>query len=76
MPHENSPGDCRNPDDDDYALNCMSENKEYAKDNFDSIVVTLFELDGVDMTDSVKTTDDETFLVRTRFPDQQWSGRR
>ena len=63
VPHENSPGDCRNPDDDDYALNCMSENKEYAQDNFDSIVVTLFELDGVDMTDSVKTTDDETFLV-------------
>ena len=26
-------------------------------------MVTLFELDGVDITDSVKTTDDETFLV-------------
>ena len=62
VPHANE-ADCKDPEDDDYALNCMSENKEYAEDNFDSIVVTLFELDGVDMTDSVKTTDDETFLV-------------
>ena len=55
--------DCRDDSDDDYMLNCMAETKEYAEDNFDSIVVTLFELDGVDITDSVKTTDDETFLV-------------
>ena len=54
--------DCDN-EDDDYMLNCLAETAEYAKDNFDSVTVTLFELDGVDITDSVKTTDDETFLV-------------
>ena len=58
-----SAADCRDKTDDDYPLNCMAETKEYAKDNFDSVTVTLFELDGVDITDSVKTTDDETFLV-------------
>ena len=43
--------------------NCVAETKEYAKDNFDSVTVTMFELNGVDLTDQVKTTDDETFLV-------------
>ena len=55
--------DCRDESDDNYDRDCVAETKEYAKDNFDSVVVTLFELDGVDITDSVKTTDDETFLV-------------
>ena len=56
--------DCRGEDDNDNVLaNCMNENSEYAEDNFDDIVITMFELDGVDMTDSVKTTDDQTFLV-------------
>ena len=56
--------DCRGEDDNDnLAANCMNENSEYAEDNFDDIVITMFELDGVDMTDSVKTTDDQTFLV-------------
>ena len=43
--------------------NCMNENSEYAEDNFDDVVVTMFQLDGVDMTDSVKSTDEQTFLV-------------
>ena len=56
--------DCRGEDDNDnLAANCINENSEYAEDNFDDIVITMFELDGVDMTDSVKTTDDQTFLV-------------
>ena len=33
------------------------------EDNFDDIVVTSFVLDGVDLTDSVKTTDNQSFLV-------------
>ena len=44
-------------------LNCSAETSEYAEDGFDAVTITKFELDGVDMTDSVKTTDDETFLV-------------
>ena len=44
-------------------LNCSAETAEYAEDGFDAVTITKFELDGVDMTDSVKTTDDETFLV-------------
>ena len=57
--------DCgTNKTEDDYRMaNCENENSEYAEDNFDDIVVTMFELDGVDMTDSVRTTDDQTFLV-------------
>ena len=43
--------------------NCANENSEYAEDNFDDIVVTSFVLDGVDLTDSVKTTDNQSFLV-------------
>ena len=54
---------CRNKSDDYVRANCMAETKEYAKDNFDSVTITMFELDGVDMTDMVKTTDDETFLI-------------
>ncbi|MXY47091.1 MAG: cadherin repeat domain-containing protein [Chloroflexi bacterium] len=49
---------------DNYRLaNCMNENSEYAEDSFDDVVVTSFVLDGVDITDSVRTTDDQTFLV-------------
>ena len=56
--------DCRGEDNNDNVLsNCMNENSEYAEDNFDDVVITMFELDGVDMTDSVKTTDAQTFLV-------------
>ncbi len=40
-----------------------TEGAEYAEDSFDFVQITKFTLDGVDMTDSVRTTDDETFLV-------------
>ena len=50
-------------DDDERNANCYAESDEYAKDSFDSVTVTSFTLNGTDMTDSVKTTDDETFLV-------------
>ena len=53
----------RNADTDERMSNCMNENSEYAEDNFDDIVVTSFVLDGVDITDSVKTTDNQSFLV-------------
>ena len=53
----------RNADTDERMANCMNENSEYAEDNFDDIVVTSFVLDGVDLTDSVKTTDNQSFLV-------------
>ena len=52
-----------NADTDERMSNCMNENSEYAEDNFDDIVVTSFVLDGVDLTDSVKTTDNQSFLV-------------
>ena len=52
-----------NADTDERMSNCMNENSEYAEDNFDDIVVTSFVLDGVDITDSVKTTDSQSFLV-------------
>ena len=56
--------DCGKSESSDHlTANCMNENSEYAEDNFDDIVITMFELDGVDMTDSVRTTDDQTFLV-------------
>ena len=56
--------DCGDDEDNDHLMaNCINENSEYAEDNFDDVVITMFELDGVDMTDSVKTTDDQTFLV-------------
>ena len=54
---------CRNADSDELMANCTNENGEYAEDNFDDIVVTSFVLDGVDITDSVKTTDNQSFLV-------------
>ena len=54
---------CTNVDSDERMSNCMNENSEYAEDNFDDIVVTSFVLDGVDITDSVKTTDNQSFLV-------------
>ena len=44
-------------------LECTAESAEYAEDGFDTVTVTRFELNGVDMTDDVKTTDNETFLV-------------
>ena len=53
----------RNADTDERMANCTNENGEYAEDNFDDIVVTSFVLDGVDITDSVKTTDNQSFLV-------------
>ena len=60
----NHSANCRDDDDNDYLMaNCTNENSEYIEDNFDDVVITMFELDGVDMTDSVKTTDDQTFLV-------------
>ena len=55
--------DCEDVETDDRMANCMNENSEYSEDNFDDVVVTMFQLDGVDMTDSVKTTDSQTFLV-------------
>ena len=55
--------DCDDVETDDRMANCMNENSEYSEDNFDEVVVTMFQLDGVDMTDSVKTTDSQTFLV-------------
>ena len=59
----NHSDNCRNVDSDERMSNCMNENSEYAEDNFDDIVVTSFVLDGVDLTDSVKTTDNQSFLV-------------
>ena len=59
----NHSDNCRNVDNDERMSNCMNENSEYAEDNFDDIVVTSFMLDGVDLTDSVKTTDNQSFLV-------------
>ena len=50
-------------DKDERDANCYAESDEYAKDSFDSVTVTSFTLNGTDITDSVKTTDDETFLV-------------
>lgn len=44
-------------------LECTAESAEYAQDGFDAVTITRFELNGVDMTDDVKTTDNETFLV-------------
>ena len=54
---------CDNKSSDYKMANCTNENSEYAEDNFDDIVVTMFKLDGVDMTDNVKTTDNQTFLI-------------
>ena len=59
----NHSDNCTNVDNDERMANCMNENSEYAEDNFDDIVVTSFMLDGVDLTDSVKTTDNQSFLV-------------
>ena len=56
-------GNCSTTDNDVLMANCMNENSEYAEDNFDDVVVTSFVLDGVDITDSVKTTDNQSFLV-------------
>ena len=60
---KNHSTNCTNKSSDFEMANCTNENSEYAEDNFDDIVVTMFELDGVDMTDSVKTTDNQTFLI-------------
>ena len=40
-----------------------NEDAEYQQDNYSEVVVTLFELDGVDLTDEVITTDDQVFTV-------------
>ena len=50
-------------DDEERDANCYAESDEYAKDSYDSVTVTSFTLNGTDITDSVKTTDNETFLV-------------
>ncbi|MYE54283.1 MAG: hypothetical protein F4X34_03690, partial [Chloroflexi bacterium] len=50
-------------DNDERDANCYAESDEYAKDSFDSVTVTSLTLNGTDITDSVKTTDNETFLV-------------
>ena len=50
-------------DKDERDANCYAESDEYAKDSFDSVTVTSFTLNGTDITESVKTTDKETFLV-------------
>ena len=56
--------DCESDmDNDERDANCYAESDEYAKDSFDSVTVTSFTLNGTDITDMVKTTDDETFLV-------------
>lgn len=55
--------DCSDGDKLDNEIECVSEGTEYAEDGFDTVTVTRFELNGVDMTDDVRTTDDETFLV-------------
>jgi len=56
--------DCQDDlDNDERDANCYAESDEYAKDSFDSVTVTSFALNGTDITDMVKTTDDETFLV-------------
>ena len=59
----NHSNNCRTTDNDVLMANCANENSEYAEDNFDDIVVTSFVLDGVDITDSVKTTDNQSFLI-------------
>ena len=51
------------PGSDDHKAKCFAESNEYAKDSFDSVTVTSFLLNGEDITDMVRTTDDETFLV-------------
>lgn len=45
------------------AFDDLNENNEYLKDSFDDVEITLFELDGVDMTDQVKSTDKRRFLI-------------
>ena len=55
--------DCNVEDKDEKQAKCYAESKEYAKDSFDSVTVTSVTLDGADITDSVRTTDNETFLV-------------
>ncbi|MCH8869603.1 MAG: adenosylcobinamide-GDP ribazoletransferase [Chloroflexi bacterium] len=41
----------------------VNENSEYNEDKFDKVEITKFELDGVDLTDLVSTTDDQRFLI-------------
>jgi hypothetical protein len=56
--------DCRTvTDKDDRKAKCYAESDEYAKDSFDSVTIDSVTLNGADITDSVKTTDDETFLL-------------
>ena len=53
---------------DDKMAKCLEEDEEYAKDSFESVTITSFTLNGTDMTDMVKTTDDKTFLVAIDNP--------
>ena len=55
-------------DADEAEASCMAEKEEYHKDSFETVTVTSFTLNGVDMTDSVKTTDDKTFLASIDNP--------
>jgi hypothetical protein len=45
------------------AFAALDEDGEYLKDSFDDVQITLFELDGVDLTDQVSTTDNQRFLI-------------
>jgi len=40
-----------------------NENAEYNKDTFDDVEITQFDLDGVSILDSVKTTDNQRYLI-------------
>lgn len=41
----------------------VNEDEEYHEDSFSNVVITMFELDGVDLTDLVSTTNNQRFLV-------------
>lgn len=50
-----------NPEGDEF--DPLDEDTEYEEDNFDDVEITLFELDGVDLTDQVSTTNSRRFLI-------------
>jgi len=41
----------------------FNENAEYDEDSFDDVTITLFEIDDIDYTADVTTTDDQRFLI-------------
>jgi hypothetical protein len=41
----------------------LDENNEYEDDHFDDVEIILFDLDGVDLTDQVSSTDGQKFLI-------------